>query len=111
MADKSWAMLCHLSALSLYIGIPFGNILGPLIIWLIKKDEMPYVDEQGKESLNFQLSLMIYALIASLLIFVFIGVVILAILGIMQVVLVIVAAIKVNNNEVYRYPLTIRFLK
>ncbi len=104
-------MLCHLSALSLYIGIPFGNILGPLIIWLIKKDEMPYVDEQGKESLNFQLSLMIYALIASLLIFVFIGVVILAILGIMQVVLVIVAAIKVNNNEVYRYPLTIRFLK
>jgi hypothetical protein len=58
--NRNWAMGCHLAALALYIGIPFGNIFGPLIIWLIKKDEIPLVDEQGKESLNFQISLILY---------------------------------------------------
>ena len=59
----TWATFCHVGALSLYLGIPFGHIVVPLVIWLIKKNEFPYVDEQGKESLNFQISMTIYALI------------------------------------------------
>jgi len=58
--SRNWAMGCHLAVLAVYMGIPFGNILGPLIIWLVKKDEFPLVDEQGKESLNFQISMLIY---------------------------------------------------
>ena len=61
-------MLCHLTALLGIIGIPFGNIVGPLIIWLLKKNVYPFVNEQGKESLNFQISMTIYALAAALLI-------------------------------------------
>ena len=65
----TWAMLCHLSALSTYIGVPFGHIILPLIIWLIKKDASPFIDEQGKESLNFQISMTIYGIIAGILCF------------------------------------------
>ena len=111
MTDKTWAMLCHLTALSFYIGVPFGNIIGPLVIWLIKKDELPIVDEQGKESLNFQISMSIYAMIASLLIFIFIGLLLVPIVVIVQIILTVIAALKANNGESYRYPLTIRFLK
>ena len=52
--EKTWAMLCHLSAVAGFV-IPFGSILGPLVVWLIKKDEMPIVDLHGKKSLNFQI--------------------------------------------------------
>jgi len=65
--EKTWGLFCHLSAFGLFVFPPFGNILGPLIIWLIKKDESPYVDKQGKESLNFQISFTIYAFIAGIL--------------------------------------------
>ncbi len=111
MTKKTWAMLCHLTALSFYVGVPFGNILGPLIIWLIKKDEMPTVDKHGKESLNFQISMTIYGLIASLLIFVFIGFLLVPIVVIAQIIFVVIASIKANNGEFYNYPLTIRFIK
>lgn len=70
---RIWGMLCHLTALLGIIGIPFGNIVGPLIIWLLKKNVYPFVNEQGKESLNFQISMTIYALAAALLIFIKIG--------------------------------------
>ena len=110
MTDKNWAMLCHLTAFTGFF-IPLGNIIGPLVIWLIKKDELAVVDENGKESLNFQISMTIYATIASLLIFVFIGILLLPVVIIAQVVFTIIASIKANNGEAYRYPLTIRFLK
>lgn len=64
---RTWGMLCHLTALCCWVGVPFGNIVGPLIVWLIKKDETPLVDEQGKESLNFQISISIYAIVAAIL--------------------------------------------
>lgn len=108
---RLYGMLCHLTALSLYIGIPFGNIIGPLIVWLIKKDQYPFVDEQGKESLNFQISITIYAIVASLLILIAIGVVILIALGIFAIIMVIMASIQANNGASYKYPLTIKFLK
>ena len=107
--ERTWGMLCHLSALAMFL-IPFGNIIGPLVIWLIKKDESSFVDDQGKESLNFQLSITIYALISAILILVIIGIFLLIGLGILTLVLIIVAAVKSNSGEKFRYPLTIRFI-
>ncbi|RJE85687.1 DUF4870 domain-containing protein [Paenibacillus sp. 1011MAR3C5] len=103
-------MLCHLVAFSTFF-IPFGSIIGPLLIWLIKKDQSPYVNEHGKESLNFQISILIYCIISSILIIVFIGVLLLIAIGITWFILVIIASIKANEGSVYRYPLTIRFIK
>ena len=104
-------MLCHLTALSFLIGVPFGHILGPLIVWLIKKDEFSSVDDHFKESLNFQISMTIYAAIAGILTFIFIGFPLLAMIGVADVVLVIMATVKVNKGERYRYPCTIRLIK
>lgn len=75
--DRTWVILCHLTALSLFVGVPFGNVIGPLIVWLLKKNESAAVDDQGKESLNFQISMCIYTLLAGLSLFVVIGFVLL----------------------------------
>lgn len=107
----TWATLCHVAALSLYVGIPFGNILAPLVIWLIKKGEFPFVDEQGRESLNFQISMTIYGIVAGLLCYVFIGFILLPVLVVADVILIIVATVKTNKGEGYRYPFTIRIIK
>ena len=108
---RLWGMLCHLTALSLLIGLPFGNILGPLVIWLIKRNEIPFVDDQGKESLNFQISIMIYSIIPLLLVLVIVGIFLLIGLAVFSTIMVIIASIKANNGEAYRYPVTIRFIK
>jgi uncharacterized protein len=107
---RTWGMLCHLSSLAGFI-IPFGHLLGPLIIWLIKKDEYPFVDDQGKESLNFQLTLTLYTIISSILCIILIGFVLLLVLLLAELILVIIASVKANQGETYRYPLTIRFIK
>jgi uncharacterized Tic20 family protein len=108
---RTWGMLCHLTALSLFVGIPFGNLIGPLVVWLIKKNEYPLVDEQGKESLNFQLSMTIYSIIAGLLCFILIGFLFLAVLVVVDIILVIKASVRASNGQEYHYPYTIRFLK
>src|SRR4030043_533479 len=95
---RTWAMFCHIGAFAGYI-IPFGHIIAPLIIWLIKKDESPFIDDQGKESLNFQISISIYAIIAALLTLVVIGVVLLIALLTFDMVMVIIAAVKANSND------------
>ena len=109
--ERMWAMLCHLTALVGYIGIPFGHIIGPLVVWLIKKDQMPFVDDQGKESLNFQISITIYAAICLLLILVAIGIPLLITLFVINLVMVIIAAVNANKGVAYRYPFTIRLIK
>jgi uncharacterized Tic20 family protein len=109
--SRLWAMLAHLTALSGFIGIPFGHILGPLIVWLVKKDQFPLVDDQGKESLNFQISMTIYGIVAGILTLVFIGFILLGALIIADIVLVILASIEANKGTAYRYPLTIRLIK
>jgi uncharacterized Tic20 family protein len=109
--ENMWAMLCHLTGLSVYIGIPFGHIIAPLIIWLIKKDEFPFVDEQGKEALNFQISVTIYCIVAGLLCIILIGFVLLPVILVADIILIIIATVKTNKGESYRYPLTIRFIK
>jgi uncharacterized Tic20 family protein len=108
---NTWAMLCHLTALTTYIGIPFGNIIVPLIIWLIKKDEFAFVDEQGKESLNFQISMTIYAIVAGLLCLVVIGFILLPVIVVAHIVLTILATVKTNQGEGYIYPFSIKFIK
>ncbi|GHC13367.1 DUF4870 domain-containing protein [Cerasicoccus arenae] len=108
---RLWNMLCHLSALAMFTSIPLANILGPLIVWLIKKNEIPSVDQHGKEALNFQISMAIYMAIAAILIFVGIGVILLPVLAIADLILVIIASVKANNGEPYQYPITIRFIK
>ncbi|NIM90730.1 MAG: DUF4870 domain-containing protein [Candidatus Aminicenantes bacterium] len=108
--ERTWGLIAHLSALAGFI-VPFGHIIGPLVIWLIKKDESPFVDDQGKESINFQISMTLYAVVAAVLVLVVIGIFLLIGIGILDVVLVIVAAVKANAGEKFRYPLTIRFIR
>ncbi len=108
--QNMWAMLSHLSALAGVI-IPFGNIIGPLIIWMMKKDQYPAVNEHGKESLNFQISITIYLVVSAILIILLIGIVLMVVIGIFAVVMVIINAIKANDGQSVRYPITIRFIK
>lgn len=107
--ERMWGMFCHLSALAMFI-IPFGSIIGPLIIWSIKKEEYPIVKDQGKEALNFNISMMIYTIISAFLILIVVGIMLLIAIGIFQLVMIIIASIKANNGEAFRYPLTINFI-
>jgi len=107
--ERMWAMFCQLSTLAGYV-MPFGNIVGPLVVWMIKKDEYPLVDDQGKEALNFQISITIWMIISLLLCFVLVGIPILIGLGIFDLIVTIIAAVQANSGNYYRYPLTIRFI-
>jgi uncharacterized Tic20 family protein len=110
-ADNTMGMLCHLLSLTQLLGVPFGNILAPLILWLVKRDDDPFVDLCGKESLNFQISMTIYFAISVVLMFVFIGFFMIIGLMIVNIVYTIIAAIKASEGDSYTYPLTIRFIK
>ncbi len=108
---RIWGMLCHLTALVAITGVPFGHILGPLVIWLLKKNQYPFVNDQGKESLNFQLSMTLYAFVAALLIFFKIGTILLFVLVTVNLLLVIIASVRAFNGETFCYPYKIRFIK
>ena len=103
-------LFCQLRALAGFF-IPFGNNSGPFIVWLIKKDEYAFVNEQGKEALNFQISILIYIIITIPFIFILIGIPIMIAIGIFSLVMVIIAGIKANNGESFKYPLCISFIK
>ena len=109
--EQNWAMACHLAALSGFI-IPLGNVIGPLVVWLIKKDTMPMVNQHGKESLNFQITVLIAFMVCLVLTLVVIGVVLMFVVGIGALVLTIMAAVKVSNGQFdYKYPFTLRLVK
>ncbi len=108
--ERTYAMFCHLGALSGFV-VPFGNIIVPLVLWLIKKDSSPFIDRNGRESLNFQISLLIYSLISAVLILLVVGIFLLAMLWIFNLVAVIIAGVRAESGEQFRYPLTIRFIK
>jgi uncharacterized Tic20 family protein len=108
---RMWTVLCHASALAGFFVPWAGHILGPLIVWLAKRGDAAEIDEHGKESLNFQISMLIYNLIAGVLCLVLIGFVILGILHILNLVLVILASIQASEGKLYRYPITIRLIK
>jgi uncharacterized Tic20 family protein len=103
-------MFCHFAA---FLGLvfPFGNLLGPLIVWQIKKDLDPFVDAQGKEALNFQISVSLAMLLCFLLMVVVIGVPLLALVSIAALVLTVIAGIKANEGRAYRYPFCWRLIK
>jgi len=107
--QRLWGMLAHLSALSGFV-IPFGNLIGPFLIWQIKKNTMPFVDDQGKEALNFQITVSIAAVISWVLIFVLIGFLLLLLVGLAALVLTILAGLKANSGETYRYPFALRLI-
>ena len=113
---RMWAMFCHLGGLAGLIMPVVGNIVAPLIIWQIKKDDDALVDEQGKEAVNFQISLSLYGIIGSVACLITcVGAVLMPFLigavYIINLVFLLIAAVKANNGEHYRYPLTIRFIK
>ena len=108
---RMWAMICHLAGLAGLVVPVVGCIIGPLIVWQIKKEEFPFVDEQGKEAVNFQISMLIYGIVAGLLCFACVGFVLLPAVAIFDLIFLLIAAVKANNGEHYRYPLTIRFIK
>jgi len=108
---RQWATFCHLAALAAYVISPIGGIVGALVVWLIKKDQSAFVDEQGKESLNFQITVAVGFLICIPLVFILIGILLAIALGIFNLVMIIVAAIKANSGEHWRYPISIRFIK
>lgn len=107
---RLWGMLCHLAALAGFV-VPFGFIIGPLVVWLIKKNEFPFVDDQGKESLNFQITVIIALIVSALLIIVLIGILLLPAVAITSLVFIIIASVKANSGIRYRYPICIRFIK
>jgi uncharacterized protein len=108
---RTWCVLCHASAL---LGLFFhflGHLLGPLIVWLVKRGDSHEIDAHGKESLNFQISMLIYDAIAAILCLVLIGIPILIGLWVLNTVLVIIASIQASEGKLYRYPITIRLIK
>lgn len=106
---KTFGLLCHVSAFAGLI-IPFGSIVGPLVFWLLKKDQHPFVNRHGKESLNFQISCFIYMIVAALTMFILIGFLLFPAVLIFWLVMTIIATIKASGGEDYRYPLTIRLV-
>ncbi len=107
---RTWTVLCHASALLGIFAHFIGHILGPLIVWLAKRGDAAEIDAHGKESLNFQLTWLIYDVIAGILCIVLIGIPILIALWVANIVFVIIASLKASEGTLYRYPFTIRFL-
>lgn len=108
---RTWAMLCHLSALVGLLGNGIGFLLGPLVVWLVKKNDDPFIDEQGKEAVNFQLTMFLAALVSGILIFVIIGFFLLVVVAIIATVLPIIGAIKASEGEHFKYPFALRLVK
>jgi uncharacterized Tic20 family protein len=113
---RMWNMLCHLSALA--ICIPFGNIIGPLVIWQIKKNEFPSVNVHGKAALNFQITVTIVCvvgwIVATILTFIRIGFLlypVVMLVALAGLVFAIIAGIKANNGEDYKYPFSFQIIK
>jgi uncharacterized Tic20 family protein len=121
MQPNTWAMLCHLGGLTGYAANGLGSVVVPLVLWIVKKDEMPEVNYHGKEAVNFNLSILIYGIglgiatfilsVLTLGIAMFLLIPLFPALVIFHVVCTIIAAIKASNHEAYRYPLCIRFIK
>ena len=116
---RSWAMVCHLGGLAKFTAIPCGGIIGALIAWQMKKNEFPLVDDQGKEALNFQISVLLaWLATGGLVVFgivmpplLILGALLFGLISIGDVVLTIIAAVEANKGKAYRYPVNIRFVK
>jgi len=108
--EKNWGVIAHLSALSGYL-VPFGWIIGPLVVYLIKKDLLPFAAGEAKSALNFQITMAIPAVICIPLIFLCIGIPLLILVGLVDLIFIIVAAVKASEGKPYKYPIAIPFIK
>jgi uncharacterized Tic20 family protein len=109
--ERMWGMFCHLAALAGFTGIPFANVIGPLVVWLIKKEDYAFVRSQGTEALNFQISIAIYAIICFALFCIGIGPFLLAAVMLFDLIMIVIASVESNKGTDYRYPLSIRLIK
>jgi uncharacterized Tic20 family protein len=107
---REWAMLLHLSQLLGFL-VPLGGLVAPILIWQLKKEELPGLDVHGKVVLNWVLSALLYFVGAALLTLIVIGVPLLLAVALLSVVFPIIGGVKANNGELWRYPLSIAFLK
>ncbi len=107
---RMWGTLCHVAGLATYVGVPFAGIVAALVIWLIKREEHPFIEDQGRESLNFQISVGIYSLVCIPLMFILVGFLLIFAVGVFHLVCRIMAIISANRGEPFRYPLTIRLV-
>ncbi len=108
---RQWAMFCHIAGLAWMVWwlMPvIGGVIGTLIIWQVKKDDDPFIDQHGKRAFNFQLSMLIYCLALCITV---IGVFLAPVVGILDIVFTIIAAIRASDGKDYQYPLTIPFIK
>jgi uncharacterized protein len=108
--ERNWSMLCHLSAFAGFF-FPFGAVIGPLICWMSRRDDSAWVNINGRNALNFQLSLLLYMVLAVPLCFIIIGFPIIGFLVTLKVICIIIASIKASKGELFRYPIVIPFIQ
>lgn len=108
--SRMWATFAHLGIVVGFI-IPLATILVPLIIWLIFKDKSAFVDRHGRAALNFQLTMLIGFAISAVLMIVYIGFLLMVVLGVLDLVFSIIAAVAANKGEAYKYPLSLELVK
>ena len=108
---RKWAMICHIIALVGLLGNGIGFLVGPLLVWLVKREDHPFIDQQGKEAVNFQITAFIALFASALLTLLVVGFGLLLIVGLAMTIFPILAAIKANRGEDYRYPISIRFIR
>jgi uncharacterized protein len=109
--ERTWGMLAHLSALVGVVVPLFGCVLGPLVVWLGRRDQSSFVEGQAKEALNFNISVFLALIVCSFLMLVFIGFILGAALFIAWLVMTLIAAIKASEGIPYRYPFSLRLVK
>jgi len=107
--ERLWATLIHLSGFAFSFA-PILHVVAPLVLWLMKREASPFLDDHGKEAVNFQISILIWMMLGGLLVFCGIGIIMLIALPILNVVMMIVNGIRANRGEYVRYPITIRFI-
>ena len=108
--ERQWAMLCHLSAMLMYCTV-IGGFIAPLVIWLLKRDEMPFVADQGRETLNFQITTLLALIAGGLLAIVLIGFVIIGAVLLFHFIVTVIATVKVSEGVLYRYPICWRVIR
>ena len=108
--EKNWAMLCHLSAFAGFV-FPIGGIIGPLIFWLTKRDESYWVNINGRNSLNFNMSMLLYIVLAIPLCFIIVGIPIVFFFGTLKIICTIISSVRAGKGEMFRYPLSIPFIQ
>jgi uncharacterized Tic20 family protein len=108
---RKWAMICHIIALVGLLGNGIGFLIAPLIVWLIKREDHPFIDQQGKEAVNFQITMFIILFISLILALVVIGFLFMIIIAFLMTIFPIIGAIRANEGNDYKYPISIRFIK